>query len=241
MACRYLAQKFGAAAAEYLSPLQVGFVVQGGAEATVRGLTHLFHQHKRNPDIATISIDGKNAFNVVDRANMLAQITQHFPALARVAHFLYGGAAVLYFGKQHIILSLCGTHQGCPLGGLFFALAIHPLLTEIKVRFSRSEGGGAPGDLLMVAAFYDNIYIVLKNKDRTVPRLLEMIDTEIGPGLGYTRGKNCFIVAPAVPLVESMNIHIGEAETDDLLGLPHKHNYVALPISRFALVYVSYR
>jgi hypothetical protein len=80
----------------------------------------------------------------------------------------------------------------------------------------------------MVAAFYDNIYIVLKNKDRTVPRLLEMIDTEIGPGLGYTRGKNCFIVAPAVPLVESMNIHIGEAETDDLLGLPHKHNYVAL-------------
>lgn len=237
MACRHLAQKFGADAADYLSPLQVGFVVQGGAEATARGLNHLFHKHKRDPEIASISIDGKNAFNVVDRANMLAQITQHFPALARIAHFLYGGAALLYFGKEHIILSLCGTHQGCPLGGLFFALAIHPLLTAIKVRFSGDAAGGAtPGDLLMVAAFYDNIYVVLKNKDRNVPILLDMIDREIGPSIGYTRGKNCFIVAPAVPIEEEMVNFVDEngeltgfeVRQLPLLNLPHKHNYVAL-------------
>jgi hypothetical protein len=220
MVCRYLARKHGLEGAAYLSPLQVGVAVQGGAEAVTRGLSYLFHHHKRDADVATVSLDGRNAFNVIGRENMLNQVRQHFPALARIAYFLYSGATVLYFGQRGLIMSLCGTHQGCPLGGFFFALALHPLLTELKVRLSTGN------DLLMIAAYYDNIYVVLKNKDQKVPILLNTVD-QIGRTIGYTRGKNCYIVAPAEPFDEALDLD-GRAFRAPLLTLPHQHNYVAL-------------
>ena len=226
--CRYLAKKHGADGAAYLSPLQVGFAVQGGAEAVARGLNFLFHHHKRDADVANVSIDGRNAFNEVDRENMLKQVREQFPALARIAYFLYSGPAVLYFGQKGQILSLCGTHQGCPLGGLFFALAIHPLLTELKVRLSRGNGGN---DLLLLAAYYDNIYVVIKNKNEKVPILLNTID-DVGATVGYSRGRSCFISAPAVPFAQededAMDVDNAPVGHKALLTLPHKHGYVAL-------------
>jgi len=232
MACRYLADRVGADAAAYLSPLQVGVAVKGGAEAVARGLTFLFHHHKRDPDVATVSIDGKNAYNLVGRQNMLNQVRTHFPSLARIAYFLYAGPAVLFFGKEHMIISLLGTHQGCPLGGLFFALAIHPLLTEIKVRLSEGGRGGEvqrESDLLMLGAYADNFYAVVKNKDRSVPILLGIIDGELGQRVGYIRGRNCFIVCPAVPFDQAMDIDNGPQDAPtQLFGLPLKHNYVAV-------------
>ena len=235
--CSYVASKVGKQAAEYFSPLQVGFKVQGGAEATARGLTMMYHKHKRSRNVATLSIDGKNAFNVIDRERMLNQIREKFPSLARIAYFLYSGPAKLYFGEK-VILSLSGTHQGCPLGGLFFAIGLHPLLREIKVRISGgdSEVRGDNDPLLLETSYYDNIYIMVDDKDRTVPIILEIIDKEIGKLIGYERGKNCFIVCPAEPLyaeTDALDIDgtASQATTGaprTLFGLPLKHNYVAL-------------
>jgi len=163
---------------------------------------------------------------------MLNQVREKFPSLARVAYFLYAGPAVLYFGTEYMIISLLGTHQGCPLGGLFFAIAIHPLLTEIKVRLSGEGRDGQPqgeNNLIMLAAYADNIYAVVKNKEASVPKLLETIDGPVGKSVGYTRGKNCFIVCPSAPLDQAMDVDTGPGDAATmLLGLPLKHNYVAL-------------
>jgi hypothetical protein len=231
LACRWVARKKGEEAAAYLSPLQVGVEVQGGGETVARGLSVLFHQHNRDPNVAMVSVDGKNAFNEADRRNMLEQVERHFPSLVRIAYFLYGGPAVLYFG-QNIILSRCGTHQGCPLGGLFFALAIHPILKEIKVRISggNDDVRGDNDDLLFLAAYFDNIYVVINNKGRNAPILLDAI-REIGGQVGYTMGKNCFIVCPGEPLEtnsQAMDLDTAQAAPRQLFGLTLKHNYVAL-------------
>ena len=61
----------------------------------------------------------------------------------------------------------------------------------------------------MLVAYADNIYVVVNNKDRSVPALLETIDGEVGQRLGYTRGKSCFIVCPAAPFDEAMDVDHG--------------------------------
>ena len=81
----------------------------------------------------------------------------------------------------------------------------------------------------MLAAYADNIYVVVKNKERSVPKLLQTIDGEVGQRVGYTRGKNCFIVCPEAPFDQAMDIDNGPQDAPTtLLGLPLKHNYVAL-------------
>lgn len=178
---RYAALSIKEVSSDHFLPEQVAIAVPGGAEAAIHSVTHLFKHHRLDPDYAILSIDGTNAYNTGDRANMLARVLETFPTLARLAYFLYGGPAVLFFGSR-TLLSLCGTHQGCPLGGHFFCLGIHPMMRE-----------AAAGAELLVG-YSDNILVCGKwDQLMHVYRLI----SEHGPGIGYLIGSAQLILSPA--------------------------------------------
>lgn len=83
-----------------------------------------------------LKIDFKNGYNSTQRAKMLAQIQARMPHLLRFARFLYAKPAkfvVMHEGKVvGEIDSVFGTHQGCPLGGHFFALSILDFMREVR-------------------------------------------------------------------------------------------------------------
>jgi hypothetical protein len=54
-----------------------------------------------------------------------------FPALLPWVHFCYSGSPFIFAGDS-TLHSGCGVQQGDPLGPLLFALAIHPLVTELN-------------------------------------------------------------------------------------------------------------
>ena len=76
-------------------------------------------------------MDFSNAFNKVDRSALLSQALQRTPAAYNYLRYAYGRAAPLFCGSE-LILSRCGTQQGCPMGPLGFALAIQPPAESLR-------------------------------------------------------------------------------------------------------------
>ena len=73
-----------------------------------------------------------NAFNTVDRTAMLKACLHCTPSLYNYLRFAYGRTATLNVDQGVSIPSLAGTHQGCPLGPIGFALAIQPTLEKLQ-------------------------------------------------------------------------------------------------------------
>ena len=63
-------------AAGLLSPLQVG--VPGGYEAIIHAVRHIIQEQEQ---LFILQADLINAYNLVDRQAMLAQVKEHFPEL----------------------------------------------------------------------------------------------------------------------------------------------------------------
>ncbi len=80
---------------------------------------------------AMVKIDFRNAFNAVSRDCIFDAVKNHFAALLPWVHFCYSGSPFLFAGDS-TLHSGCGVQQGDPLGTLLFALAIHPLVTELN-------------------------------------------------------------------------------------------------------------
>ena len=78
-----------------------------------------------------VKIDFTNAFNCVNRQAFLEQCRHHFPGLSRWAEWCYAQPSKLFFGPE-TISSENGVQQGDPIGPLLFALALQPILLELK-------------------------------------------------------------------------------------------------------------
>ena len=224
LAASHLARYVGDEAAHYLLPTQTSFAVSGGTEAISRTLRSLWQRHRSERNFAIMSIDGRNAFNTVDRAQMLNEVRLRCPELARFAYFLYARPALLYFGGR-IIYSCSGTHQGCPLGPLFFNLGIHPMLEALRGLRSAVE----PNDLLMLGAYSDNIYFATLSAFNVVPQVLRIVDTTYGPQAGYQRGSTTL----CMPALVDEDAHAA-AEAEDAMDIewhPRDHNLV--PVAEF--------
>jgi hypothetical protein len=115
-------------------PLQVGVATQGGAEASVHAVRKLAQEFGNDPGKIMLKVDFSNAFNMVDRTEMLAQVYEKLPGLYRWVEYCYSHPAHLFFGTC-VLQSMAGVQQGDPLGPLLFSLVLHPLALKIESEF----------------------------------------------------------------------------------------------------------
>ena len=95
--------------------LQVGVATRGGSEAVVHAVRKLAAEFGDDPDRIMLKVDFSNAFNMVDRTEMLKQTHEKLPGIYKWTEFCYAQPAHLFFGEE-LLLSMAGVQQGDPLG-----------------------------------------------------------------------------------------------------------------------------
>ena len=167
-----IARKATADTSDYLAPHQLGVGVKGGAEAAI----HAAHAIFSDADIPTdrkyvLQVDFANAFNNIDRMQMLAEIRRQCPKASAWAEVCYAQSSHLFFGN-HRLSSSSGAQQGDPLASLLFALTLHPLLLRIKDEH--------PNLLLHVFFLDDGTFIGTMDDLQSVFDILSKAGPEIG-------------------------------------------------------------
>jgi hypothetical protein len=128
-----------------LAPLQLGAGVPLATEAIARASVIMFNNHRRDSNFVQLDVDVANAFNEIDRSKFLEQVRLRLPGLARFAYATYAQSSFLFYG-DFVLISSQGSQQGDPLGGLFFALGLHPVVTRVS----------AEVDLLLHVWYFDD-------------------------------------------------------------------------------------
>jgi len=123
----------------FFGPLQVGVSTQGGAEAAVHAARRLAKEFENDPGKIMLKVDFSNAFNVVDRTEMI-QVYDKFPRLSRWVEYCYSHPVHLFFGTI-TLQSMGGVQKGDPFGPLLFSLVLHPLALQIRGEFPHLDLG----------------------------------------------------------------------------------------------------
>ena len=126
-----VARAIQADAVRILSPLQVGVGIPAGCEAIVHSLSSILQGTTSPESRCTLLVDFSNAFNSIDHGLLFLEARARIPAISAWLECCYGSQPLLFLG-DHTILSCSGVQQGDPLGPLPFALALHPLVEQIK-------------------------------------------------------------------------------------------------------------
>ena len=93
------------------------------------GLQGIIEDYAGKRDWVVVQLDLSNAFNTLHRQAFLKEAAARAPAVYPFLAFAYSGAVPLYSGDSPLH-SRTGTHQGCPMGPLGFALGIQPVIEE---------------------------------------------------------------------------------------------------------------
>ena len=112
-------------------PLQVGVSTEGGAEASVHAARKLAKEFGEDPGKIMLKVDFSNAFNMVDRTEMLAQVYEKLPGLYRWVLYCYSHPALS--SGSIILQSMAGVQQGDPLG-CFFPW-FFPVASKVQTKF----------------------------------------------------------------------------------------------------------
>jgi hypothetical protein len=125
----------------------------------------------RDPERIMLKVDFSNAFNMVDRTEMLKQAFERLPGIYKWTEFCYSQPAHLFFGEA-LLASMAGVQQGDPLGPLLFSLVLQPLVERIQREFP---------DLDLNVWYLDDGTIIGHKED--VFRVFELLREE-GPNIG---------------------------------------------------------
>ena len=139
MASRYVVALVSKDAQVLMAPHQYGAGQPDGCTQVVHSLQHLLTVPSPRP-LACLSVDVANAFNTIDRAQMLRVLYSH-PSLAqcwKMVEFGYGQPSLLLMQCQDdvsteeaFIESQVGVRQGDPLASLLFCLTMHQVYDAV--------------------------------------------------------------------------------------------------------------
>ena len=107
---------------EALVPTQLGVGVDGACETTAMAVQSWVQSEKGRNDWGILQVDLTNAFNCIDRGEVLRQVAARAPHLSAWARLCYAQPSHLFLGSGHPLRSEQGVQQGDPLGPLFFSL-----------------------------------------------------------------------------------------------------------------------
>ena len=110
-----------------LQPLQLGVGVPSACPTIAYALRRAVNELPLSGDWAVLQVDMANAFNTVARSAIMSGARATVPAVVPWLEFCYSKTVPL-FSDDTCINSVTGTHQGCPMGPLGFALGIHAAL-----------------------------------------------------------------------------------------------------------------
>ena len=112
-------------------PLQLCSGQEGGCEAAVHAMRQIF----RSPETEGILlVDATNAFNTINRQAALHNISILCPPLAPILINTYRAPVRMVITGSGEIESTEGTTQGDPLAMAMYALAITPLIQQLRTR-----------------------------------------------------------------------------------------------------------
>ena len=124
-ALRPLTDELGAS----LTPIQLGFGCRGGCEAAVHA-ARTFHS-QLSPDEVIVKLDIKNAFNSLQRHQMLEAIRSRIPTMYQLLRSSYLRPTPLFF-QDIEISSESGIQQGDPAGPAIFSLTVDAISRLVR-------------------------------------------------------------------------------------------------------------
>ena len=219
---------------DFLLPNQLGVGTKGGVEPIVRLVNRALTGSLPTNYQHLVSLDAANAFNTVNRADIVTSLKKHAPTLYRLAKWAYNNSTDLLIGDS-IIKSAQGVRQGDPLGPLLFSIAIRPLLTRLTQHLGPDR---------LVIAYLDDMYILSTN-NTALGDCLDFFDKE-DASLKLNRRKCTTVdldtikrdgfklLGTAVGAAEARKAFLQDkvaqvtAKLDELRHLPHQHALVLL-------------
>ena len=109
-------------------PLQLCAGYQSGCEAAVHAMRQVFESPSTE---AVLLVDATNAFNVLNRQVALRNIHHLCPPLSKILINTYRKDVRLFIDGE-TLLSQEGTTQGDPLAMAMYAIAVNPLIHQLK-------------------------------------------------------------------------------------------------------------
>ena len=189
---------------------QLGNVQLGMSKSGCERIFHTINVFSAlHPTHDAMFIDGKNAFNVMNRRKALTILKDRLPQF--VGYFLafYGSASSLWFGGK-LIKAEVGVQQGDVFAPLIYALSTLPLLHKAN---SFAED---PSSAYTVGYFDD---ISSLGDTTNSKRTLELYKTE-GPQYGFHVNPKKTIILLGAELTLNL-ASAKKAEYCDILGIPH--------------------
>ena len=151
-----------------LASLQCGVATQGGCKAIVHSANRLLRE---KPETWTLSIDFENAFNTVSRTKLFQEVRSRFPQLSAIAEACYGQDPPPLFFDGKVFKSCTGVQQGDPLGPLFFASTLQPLIDRIKYEVPELEMNSWYLDDGFLAGDVQSIHKALRIIEEEAPQI----------------------------------------------------------------------
>ena len=169
------------------------------------GAEKVFHaimiMRDKHPSWDTLSLDEKNAFNLIKRSLVAGMLMTHFPSLANYFKTFYAHASSLLFKTPNSefdylceFLSCEGVQQGDPLAPFFFCLASFNFFLKIK---ELAGEGIAP-------AYFDDCNAVVPVEEGV--RILQYAQT-VGPdyGIHLQPAKTAILLGKCATREEALN------------------------------------